>query len=56
MSCPVAVPRVAGEHHIRVSAGREFARDFMGTMFTYDQREWTVEPCTRLNRQPDQYR
>lgn len=45
---PRGCPRIAGEHHIRVSAGREFARGFTGTMFTYDQREWTVEPCTRL--------
>ena len=45
---PRGCPRIAGEHHIRVSAGREFARGFRGTMFTYDQREWTVEPCTRL--------
>ena len=45
---PRGCPRIAAERHIRVSAGREFARDFRGTMFTYDQREWTVEPCTRL--------
>ena len=45
---PRGCPRIAGEQHLTVRAGKEFARDFMGTMFTYDQREWTVEPCTRL--------
>lgn len=43
---PRGCPRIAGEHHITVRAGKEFA--LVGTMFTYDQHEWAVEPCTQL--------
>ncbi len=39
---------ISGEQEITVQAGREFAREFNGTMFTYDQREWDVEPCTKV--------
>lgn len=45
---PRGCPRIAGEQHITVRAGTEFARDFKGTMFSYDQHEWSVEPCTKL--------
>ena len=45
---PRGCPRIGGEQHITVRAGKEFARDFKGTMFGYDQHEWSVEPCTKL--------
>ena len=45
---PRGCPQIAGEQHITVRAGKQFAKDFPGTMFTYDQREWQVEPCTKL--------
>ena len=45
---PRGCPRIAGEQHITVRAGKEFAQYFKGTMFSYDQHEWSVEPCTKL--------
>lgn len=45
---PRGCPRIAGEQYIIVRAGKEFAHDFKGTMFSYDQNEWSVEPCTKL--------
>lgn len=45
---PRGCPRVAGERHITVRAGKEFARNFRGTMFSYDEQQWSIAPCTRL--------
>lgn len=45
---PRGCPGIAGERQITVQAGRQFAEGFPGTMFTYDQHEWVVEPCTKL--------
>lgn len=39
---------IAGEQEITVRAGTKYARQFNGTMFTYDQQEWHVAPCTRV--------
>ena len=39
---------IAAEQEITVRAGRQYARQFNGTMFTYDQREWQVEPCSKV--------
>jgi len=39
---------IAGEQEILVRAGKRYARQFNGTMFTYDQREWKVGPCTKV--------
>ncbi len=46
---PRDCPAIAGELEIVVRAGVEFARDFPGTMFAYDRREWDVAPCTRVS-------
>ncbi len=40
--------RIAGEQTITVHAGRRYAQPFNGVMFTYDQREWNVAPCTKV--------
>ena len=39
---------IAGEQEITVRAGKKYARQFNGLMFTYDQREWNVEPCSKV--------
>jgi hypothetical protein len=39
---------IAGEQEITVYAGKKYARQFNGTIFTYDQREWHVAPCTKV--------
>lgn len=45
---PQDCPRLAGEQSITVRAGRKYAQPFLGTMFSYDQREWDVNPCTKV--------
>src|SRR6266508_3231122 len=45
---PWGCAAIAGEQKIIVRAGRKYARQFQGTMFTYDQREWHVAPCTKV--------
>jgi len=45
---PRDCPRIAGEQRITVHAGRKYAQPFNGVMFTYDQREWSVAPCTKV--------
>lgn len=45
---PRDCPAITGEQEITVRAGKKYARQFNGTMFTYDQREWQVAPCTKV--------
>ena len=39
---------LAGEQEIVVRAGKKYAHPFNGTMFSYDQQEWNVAPCTKV--------
>jgi len=45
---PQGCAAITGEQEIIVRAGKKYAQQFNGTMFTYDQREWQVKPCTRV--------
>jgi hypothetical protein len=45
---PWGCPVVSEDVKITVRAGQKYARQFNGTMFTYDQREWRVPPCARV--------
>jgi Multicopper oxidase len=45
---PEDCPAIAGAQEITVHAGKKYARQFNGIMFTYDQREWQVAPCTKV--------
>jgi hypothetical protein len=45
---PRDCPAIAGEQEITVRAGKKYAQQFNGTMFTYDQQEWRVDPCTKV--------
>ena len=40
--------QVAAEHEITVHAGSRYAADYPGTIFGYSQREFVVEPCSRI--------
>lgn len=46
---PYGCGSIAGTKEITIKAGREIANEFPGTMFTYNQHEWHVEPCTKLS-------
>src|SRR5215208_3203813 len=39
---------IASEVQITVRAGKKYAQQFNGTMFSYDQREWQVPPCAKV--------
>ena len=39
---------ISEDVHFTVHAGRKYADKFNGKMFTYDQQEWNVKPCTRI--------
>src|SRR2546426_8631749 len=45
---PRDCPAIAKTQEIIVRAGKKYAQQFNGTMFTYDQQEWRVEPCTKV--------
>jgi hypothetical protein len=45
---PPGCDEVQGEEEVTVRAGREHAERFTGVVFTFDQRSWEVDPCTRL--------
>jgi hypothetical protein len=45
---PRDCPAIAGTQEITVHAGKKYAQQFNGVMFTYDQREWQVAPCTKV--------
>ena len=45
---PPGCSSVSEDKTIEVHAGHQYAKDFPGTMFGFDQHEWRVKPCTRL--------
>jgi hypothetical protein len=40
--------KIASEEQITVRAGKKYARQFNGMMFSYDRREWRVPPCAKV--------
>jgi uncharacterized cupredoxin-like copper-binding protein len=45
---PMSCKRITGEVDITVRAGRKYAKNFPGTVFTFDNHEWTVKPCSKV--------
>jgi uncharacterized cupredoxin-like copper-binding protein len=45
---PLSCNRIADEVEITVRAGRKYAEKFPGTMYSFDQHEWRVRPCSRI--------
>jgi len=46
---PQGCDAVAGEIDVTVKAGREYAKEFPGTIFGYSQHEFDFPKCTRVN-------
>lgn len=46
---PQGCESIAGEVDITVKAGREYAKEFPGTIFGYDKHEFNFDKCTRVN-------
>ena len=45
---PRDCPSLSGEQTITVHAGKKYATAFNGTMFAFDQQEWSVPPCSKV--------
>jgi hypothetical protein len=45
---PPGCDSIAGEENLTIRAGREHADQFNGKLFTYDQRVYEYDPCTKL--------
>ncbi len=45
---PPGCDEIAGDESITIKGGRDQAREFPGTVFTFDQRSFDYPPCTRL--------
>ncbi|MGH8583048.1 MAG: copper oxidase [Gammaproteobacteria bacterium] len=45
---PQDCPAISEEVKLTVRAGRKYARGFPGLMFSYDQHQWDVQPCSRV--------
>ena len=41
--------KLAGDVDITIRAGQKHARRFNGKVFAFDQQEWDVAPCSRIN-------
>jgi len=46
---PQGCESIAGEEDITIKAGREYAKEFPGTIFGYSQHEFSLPKCTRIN-------
>jgi plastocyanin len=45
---PGGCDKISEDAEITVHAGHQYAKNFPGTMFAFDQQEWKFKPCTRL--------
>lgn len=45
---PKDCEKISSEEQITVHAGKKYAQPFNGTMFSFDQREWRVPPCSKV--------
>jgi hypothetical protein len=41
--------KIAGDVNITVRAGHKQAKKFNGIMYAFDQQQWEVPPCSRIN-------
>ncbi|MEC4748034.1 copper oxidase [Methylomicrobium sp. Wu6] len=46
---PRDCPQISETVELTIRAGHEHAKKFPGKMFAYDQQEWNVKPCAKIN-------
>jgi hypothetical protein len=46
---PKDCPKIAGDVNITIHAGRKHAKKYNGLMFAFDQQQWDVPGCSRIN-------
>jgi hypothetical protein len=45
---PQDCQQIGPDYNFTVHAGRKYAKEFPEYVYAYDQREWKVEPCSRI--------
>jgi uncharacterized cupredoxin-like copper-binding protein len=46
---PKDCQKISGDINITIRAGHKYAQKFTGKMFAFDNQEWDVAPCSRVN-------
>ncbi len=46
---PKDCAKISGDVNITIHAGQKYALKFPGKMFAFDNQEWDVAPCSRIN-------
>jgi hypothetical protein len=46
---PKDCPKIAGDVNLTIHAGHKHAKKFNGLMFAFDQQQWEVPGCSRIN-------
>jgi hypothetical protein len=46
---PADCPKISEEVNLTIRAGHKHALKFAGKMFAYDQQQWSVKPCAKIN-------
>jgi uncharacterized cupredoxin-like copper-binding protein len=46
---PKDCPKISEEVNLTIRAGHEHATKFNGKMFAFDQQQWNVKPCAKIN-------
>ncbi|MDD5216014.1 MAG: copper oxidase [Methylococcales bacterium] len=46
---PKDCPQISETVNLTVHAGHQYAAKFNGKMFAFDQQQWDVKPCARIN-------
>ncbi|WP_411726832.1 copper oxidase [Methyloglobulus sp.] len=46
---PKDCQKISGDVNITIRAGHKYAQKFNGKMYAFDNQEWDVAPCTRIN-------
>ena len=46
---PADCPKISEEVNLTIRAGHKHAQKFTGKMFAFDQQQWDVPPCAKVN-------
>lgn len=46
---PKDCPKIVGDVNLTIRAGHKHAKKFNGKMFAFDQQQWDVKGCSRIN-------
>ena len=46
---PKDCPQISETVELTIHAGQKYATKFNGKMFAFDQQQWDVKPCAKIN-------